>query len=158
MKKYINYITENINIDSYDFQKIDNNRYFFISTGEKFFGKMVTFTKVASLFSLDFGDLSYDKNNKIRVSYSNISNNGDISKVLKTIYDIILDFISDKECNISFIGSDEQRKNVYNYLIRKYYDDISEIFIIFGYIKNNDIKQIEKNDKLTYDSIILIKK
>ncbi|ANI89293.1 hypothetical protein A9P82_08315 [Arachidicoccus ginsenosidimutans] len=104
-----------------------------ISKGKKHIGKIVEFTptSVAGLYNLGFGDLLPDGS----VDDSVNSNNGDIIKVLATVVHILKEFTRLRPYGkVVFTGSTPERLVLYRRILKTYYVEFSEEFIITGFI------------------------
>lgn len=154
IKTYESFIFENVE-ESYLYLHPDNDRlYFFVSYGNKKIQKVVDFGIInENLYNMAYGDLKM-KNDDYNIDTTTVSNNGDMKRIFQTLYEIILDFCKTHKEEIKIEGSTEQRKNVYNLLIKRYYDLFIEQFDIYG-IKDNkrEIFDIRKNYNIIYIKI-----
>jgi hypothetical protein len=115
--------------------------YYFTSKGKRPIKKAVMFTLIEpNVYNLGFGDLLPDG----EIDDLVISNNGDISKVLATIIDIVQDFAKEyPSTTIYFYGSTKRRTALYNRMVRTYYQVFRDGFIITASVKiNNGIKEV----------------
>jgi hypothetical protein len=105
-------------------------RYEFVSTGPK--GKIVKVVEFANLkfaYNLAFGDLTQGKD----FDDSNISNNGDIRKVLQTVVNIIHHFCEENPGQKIYIEPvDKQRRALYNRIFKEKHEEISAFFQVTG--------------------------
>lgn len=122
-----------MNHPGYPYRKNVDTRYVFTSKGKKHIEKIVEFTptSVAGLYNLGFGDLLQDGS----VDDSVNSNNGDIVKVLATVVHILKEFTRlHPYAKIVFTGSTPERLILYRRILRTYYIEFSEEFIMTGFI------------------------
>jgi len=91
--------------------------------------KLVTFEHYGeNRWNVGFGDLKRGIAND-----SAISNNGDVSRVLNTIAQIIYEFFSEHPDSILQIKPiDEKRKKLYNLIFQRHFDSIRTDFQIKG--------------------------
>lgn len=106
----------------------------FISEGSK--GqilKSVRFVKikgVRNVYNLAFGDKRKGSN---KIDDRVVSNNQDRDKVLATVANTLIAFTSrHPKARIFFRGSNEARTRLYKMAITKYYEELSDNFIILG--------------------------
>ena len=110
-------------------------------------------TNVRNMYNLGFGDLDErtgEINDKI------ITDNGDSEKVLATVAATIYAFIAEKPtCYVYITGSNEARTRLYRMGISKYFDEISEDFVIRG-LQNNVWRPFKPND--SYKAFLINRK
>lgn len=83
-------------------------------------------------YNLEFGDFNYTLD---APNYWNITDNGDMRKVLKTVASTIeLFFDESPDKKVHFDGSDERRHLYYHKLIRDYRKFIDPLYKIEGYL------------------------
>ncbi len=117
----------------YDYSCDRMGRYRFVSRGKKDIVKIVDFspTQREFIFNLWFGDLLPDET----VDDMNISNNGDIIKVLATIIQIIKEFTAGSpQLTIVFKGNTTARMSLYSRILKKYHAEFAKEFIISAFV------------------------
>ena len=127
----------------------------FISFGKSEIIKIVEFQKTtkSGLYNLAMGDLV---NRKI-FSDSEISDNGDVRKVLTTVVNIVQIYTRKYPGRSIFItGNTTLKTSVYQRIIRMYYPIFIDEFDIWGYI-NEDVKE-SFNLKNNYIAFIVKRK
>lgn len=127
------------------------NRYTFTSVGKANIVKVVEFvpTGINGLFNLAFGDSLEDES----IDDMATSNNGDMVKVLSTVVYIVSDFF-DKHPNaeVFFTGSTIERTALYQRILRTYYRQFNDLYVISVTVKNhNRLEQIKFNPTLNVD-------
>lgn len=122
-------------LPSYQFNRRYSTRYTFTSKGKK--GavlKMVEFTptSVKNIFNLGFGDMLPDG----RIDDTVNTNNHDVLKVMATMVEIIKDFTLEfPGSRVIFTGSSSVRTTLYQRILKTYYKEFSQHFVITGLIK-----------------------
>lgn len=122
---------------SYPYHQLKPTRYFFISTGQQNIEKVVDFmpSPFIGVLNLAFGDLSEDGT----ISDIVHSNNGDILKVMATVVNIVKHFTACyPHYKILFTGSTRERTLLYARILKMYYHEFSEDFIIKGVIEKTE--------------------
>ena len=113
--------------------------------------KIINFTLLDiedELYNLSFGDKNKDLINSNAIDDKVVSNNGDMVKILATLFQAILLFTQDKEVyKIIFRGSTPARTRLYRIAISNNYEELSNYFIIYGLTSNDDFVFFEKNTK-----------
>lgn len=114
----------------------------FISEGEK--GKVEKlvkfqpFQKYLGVFNLAFGDRKSEET--LEIDDKNITNNGDIIKVIATVIQTIPRFFAkNSNATLIFSGSDSKRMNLYHRILRGHYKEFEKDFIISGIEEDSDI-------------------
>ena len=128
--------------------------YTFTSVGENgVIQKIVAFTEFqANVYNLGFGD--FDKTTQ-EVDDEVVTNNGDMEKVLATVFFIIQQFFIEKPAAWVYIeGSTPSRTRLYQVIINKFYDEFQRSYEIHG-IQNDVVSPFEKN--VSYDSFLIKK-
>lgn len=123
----------------YPYRQLNSSRYFFISKGVQCIEKVIEFTPTHDIgvLNLAFGDLSEDGSICDIVN----SNNGDIAKVMSTVVRIVRDFTDQyPHYRIFFKGSTDERTRLYGRILKIYYHEFSEDFIIKG-VKGKDMEE-----------------
>lgn len=139
-----------MNLDRYIFEvSPDHSEYEFYSHGPK--GRIKKFARFdpfetddgQRLINLAFGDW----NEQTRSIDDEIaSNNGDADKILATVAFIVLDFTNRYPGTVIYAGgSTGARTRKYQMSISRYYEDISNLFHVFGITKDNNIQHFTKN-------------
>lgn len=126
-----------MNKTAYSFQRELSTRYRFTSTGRKRIEKIVEFTPLAikNIYNLGFGDLLPGK----KIDDMANSNNGDIIAVLTTVIHIIKDFTDENPgAKIAFTGSTPNRTQLYERILRMYFNSFSNDFIITALTVSGD--------------------
>ena len=150
-----------MHLPSYYFLEVSDHHsvFKFISSGPN--GdviKLIIFTEfnpTRKIYNLALVDVI--ENDKI--SDKNLSNNGDIRKILATVAQAIINYTSTfPDRTIYFEGSDEQgkRTSVYNAAIRKYFYILEKDFYIEGYL-NEKVKE-KFNPLKTYKGFLVKRK
>ena len=121
----------------YDYDPLDTYRYKFVSMGRKRIEKVVEFipTGIPKIMNLSFGDVLIDGS----IDHTSISNNGDVTKVMATVIEIIDYFTSKRpEVAIIFTGSTTERIRLYKRILRLYYPVFRKTFLIWGIVRMGD--------------------
>jgi hypothetical protein len=94
--------------------------------------KIVSFDEIRNnTFNLALGTIWANG----EMDFETITNNGDRNKILATVADIVLKFIENHPGkNVYITGSDERRTLLYQKAIAYGYDDLIELFDIYGNI------------------------
>ncbi|EHO15320.1 hypothetical protein HX057_10015 [Myroides odoratimimus] len=99
--------------------------------------KIINFTLLDiedELYNLSFGDKNKDLVNSNAIDDKVVSNNGDMVKILATLFQAILLFTQDKEVyKIVFRGSTPSRTRLYRIAISNNYEELSKYFNIYGF-------------------------
>jgi hypothetical protein len=133
------------------------HRYEFESVGiNGIIKKVVTFQSQSGsqyfVHNLALGD--YDEKTDI-TDYKNVSNNGDMPKVLATIFRIIFDFLTLHPNHVvNFMGNHPTKQKLYQRLIRNNIDDLLDIFEVFGLDDNNILEPFDKTKDYKSFSVI----
>jgi hypothetical protein len=132
----------------------DNDYYIFESIGR--YGsifKVVAFSKIQSnVYNFGFGD--YDIQTKA-IDDKSISDNGDMVKVLATVIDIALKFLSENPLIYILIeGSSQIRTQLYQRILNTYYDDLIDSHEMYGF-RNGAYESFQKN--VAYESFLIRK-
>lgn len=118
---------------------IDESNYIyeFISEGKyQAIKKLIIFVPIKgedNLYNLSFGDANElsDRNNLINDTIT--SNNGDMKKVLATVFRAVLSFVNiKKNCKIIFRGSTASRTRLYRMALSNNYKELLYYFTIYG--------------------------
>lgn len=109
--------------EGYEYFNENDILYTFLSKGKKDIPKVVYFQKIESdTFNLVLSDIDLENQS---ISDKIISNNGDISKVLATVFHITLDFIhSYPNCYVIITGNTTTKKLLYKRLINNYFSEV----------------------------------
>jgi len=139
-----------MHLDKYLFQvSPDYFEYEFFSRGSKgIIKKIVRFDEFTTsegygIFNLALGDWNETKQ---AIDDAVVSNNGDTEKVLATVAFIALDFVDRFPNALLYIeGSTPARTRKYQIAISRHFEDIDELFNIFGITKQGEINEFTKN-------------
>lgn len=139
-----------MNLDRYLFEvSPDHFEYQFYSHGPKGrIKKIVRFDPFETgdgqqLINLAFGDWNEQTQ---AIDDETISNNGDTDKILATVAFIVLEFTNRfPETVIYAEGSTVARTRKYQMGINKYFEDISDLFHVFGVTENSSIQPFTKS-------------
>lgn len=115
----------------YPYRQCGEATYEFVSIGNKNIVKRVQFikTEIKNIVALGFGDLLDDGT----ISDQASSNNGDIGMVMSTIIKITEEYtLSHPAIKIFFEGSTKERTRLYGRILKNYYQEFSNYFIITG--------------------------
>ena len=132
----------------------DNDYYIFESVGKNgSIFKVVAFSKIQyNVYNFGFGD--YDIQTKA-INDESISDNGDMVKVLATVIDIALRFLTENPMIYILIeGSSKTRIQLYRRILNTYYDDLVDSHEIYGF-KNGNFEEFQKNT--SYESFLIRK-
>jgi hypothetical protein len=113
----------------YPYRRNNQTTYEFISVGRKAIVKNVEFapTAIEGVINLGFGDLLEDGT----IDDETNSNNGDITRVMSTIINIIEDYtLACPHVKILFQGSTPERTRLYGRILKTYYKDFTCNFVI----------------------------
>ncbi len=133
----------------------DLETYHFTSTStERTIEKRIEFQNLnyefegRQLYNLAFGDIN--ENGEINDEAQ--SNNGDIIKIMSTIFSAIYEFTAryPERC-VYFTGSDEQRTNFYQQIIRRKHEELIAHFSIYGEMILNENESDYEEFDLTRD-------
>ncbi len=116
---------------------IPKTYYYFKSIGEK--GKIVKVVAFSrnedNTCNLGFGDLGNDG----FIDDLVVTNNQDARKVLKTVAKIAIDFLVQNPTEVLKIEPvDYQRKQLYNNIFQRYFQDINTLFNIWGILNGEE--------------------
>ncbi|MCF0051753.1 hypothetical protein LXM25_16930 [Dyadobacter sp. LJ53] len=120
-------------------------RFDFMSVGRNQIPKTITFYKTDDprLFTLTLATVRPDGS----LDTKTVSNNGDMEKILVTVYKAIDIFLSNRSSVIvGFSGNTDARTRLYQIAIAKHFFYLSEHFNIWG-LTNNDIESFCINRK-----------
>ena len=126
-------VIHEMNHPPYLFTRVHSEWYTFTSQGKQRIEKGVSFTAtdIAGLYNIGFGDVLTDGG----IDDMATSNNGDIVKVMATVVQILRAFTAEfPAVKVIFVGSTEERTRLYRRILRTYYNNFSEEFIITGSI------------------------
>ena len=132
----------------------DNDYYIFESVGKNgSIFKVVAFSKIQyNVYNFGFGD--YDIQTKA-INDESISDNGDMVKVLATVIDIALRFLTENPMIYILIeGSSKTRIQLYQRILNTYYDDLVDSHEIYDF-KNGNFEEFQKNT--SYESFLIRK-
>ncbi|MDZ7899657.1 MAG: hypothetical protein U5N85_16750 [Arcicella sp.] len=132
----------------------DNDYYIFESIGKNgSIFKVVAFSKIQhNVYNFGFGD--YDLETKA-IDDENVSDNGDMIKVLATVIDIALKFLSENPMIFILIeGSSKTRTQLYQRILNTYYDDLIDSYEIYG-SNDGNFEEFQKNTD--YESFLIRK-
>jgi hypothetical protein len=134
----------NTNKDHYKFESIGPNGKI---------SKIVILSEMESgTYNLGFGD--YDLQTET-ISDKVVSDNGDMVKVLATVISIATQFLSENPMTYVYIkGSSVIRTQLYQRIIRRYYDDLIISHEIYGLV-NKSFEPFQKNK--SYESFLIRK-
>ncbi|WP_235280483.1 DUF6934 family protein [Myroides profundi] len=96
----------------------ENSIYEFTSIGKnQAIKKLIIFELIkgeAKVYNLSFGDSTNYNGDLLRIDDRIVSNNGDMNRVLATVFRAVLDFTKDKiDCKVVFKGSTPSRTRLY---------------------------------------------
>lgn len=133
-----------MNTNPYKINSITATQYEFESIGAKgIIKKGVEISPLAAqnYYNFGFGDLNEDGS----INDEAETNNGDLLKVFSTIIKIMTDFLSTHPSStLYFSGSNQQRTDVYNIILRRNYSEFIQHFQITAIIKiNNQNMEVE---------------
>lgn len=141
--------------EGYDYSaNEDRTRYDFFSTGPKgVIVKVVEFADLKFAYNLAFGDLIHGKD----FDDANISDNGDMRKVLQTVVNIIHQFCEENPGQKIYIEPvDKHRKALYNRIFKEKQEEIASFFIVTG-ISLNKLSKESYSPIKTYDAFLIEK-
>jgi hypothetical protein len=129
-----------MNIEQYQTSYDSSNLlYKFQSIGPNgIINKVVLFKKMNALnenfYTLSLGDWDNTNGN---IDYYSVSNNGDTTKVLFTVGQIVLEFVNHfQNANILIVGSTISRTRLYQMTIAQNIEEIEKLFQIEGFRNN----------------------
>ncbi len=132
----------------------EKDRYVFESIGPQgIITKVVMFSEMDdNIYNFGFGDYDYQTE---LISYTAVSDNGDIVKVLATVISIAVKFLSENLMSYIYIeGSDSVRTQLYQRIINRYYERLIPTYEIFGLIEGEP--EPFQKDK-SYESFLIRK-
>ena len=129
-------------------------RYVFESIGTK--GKILKVVKFfeinENLYNLGFGDFDLTTN---QIDDEVVTDNGDLVKVLATVVSLALNFLDENPMAfIFFEGSTQNRTQLYQWMINRYYDDLINRIEIYG-VNNGEYESYQKTQD--YESFLIRK-
>ena len=119
-----------MNKPTYPVEIEDDNIFYFLSIGKNgIILKMVEIAEIQEgIYNLGFGDYNFTTES---VDDKANSNNGDIEKVLATIFGIMIDFLNkNPNKTIFFAGSTPFRTQLYQRIVNTYFDEFSSMLEI----------------------------
>lgn len=127
-----------------------NYSYEFTSISDsKVIEKTINFTLLDledGLYNLSFGDKDKDTVNSSAIDDKIVSNNGDMDKVLATLFQAVLLFTKDKYFyKIIFRGSTPSRTRLYRMVISNNYEELSKYYTIYGLNIEGEVVVFTKN-------------
>lgn len=130
------------------------DRYVFESIGKK--GKILKVVKFfeiqENLYNLGFGDFDSFTN---QVDDKVVSDNGDLIKVIATVISLTVKFLEENPTSLIFFeGSTPQRTQFYQWVINRYYEEMTELIEVYG-IKNGESEPFQKTE--VYESFLIQK-
>ncbi|MCC9042107.1 hypothetical protein LNQ81_05295 [Myroides sp. M-43] len=103
---------------------------------------------LSKAYNLSFGDRTNSNEDFLRINDRIVSNNGDMNRVLATVFRAVLDFTDDKGFyKIYFTGSTPARTRLYRMAISNNYDNLSKYFVIYGLTINGGFVIFKKDTK-----------
>lgn len=112
----------------------------FISTGSKgIIRKAIKYTQTLNqdVYNLGFGDIVFSDDTTIEIDDSTLSNNGDLDKVIATIVASIYVFVGHHpKAYVLFGSSNNAKLRLYRMFLSRHYEEISQVFVVFGAIHN----------------------
>ncbi|MCA4805161.1 hypothetical protein HX045_02185 [Myroides odoratimimus] len=128
----------------------ENSIYEFTSIGKnQAIKKLIIFAIIkseANLYNLSFGDKPKKTLNNSIIDDRIVSNNGDMNRVLATVFRAVLDFTKDKGFyKIVFRGSTPSRTRLYRMVLSTNYEELSKYFNIYGVHSNGTVVFFAKN-------------
>ncbi len=145
-------------LETYKYEINGLKQYRFVSKGRKDILKLVQFkpTWDPDIINLGFGDELPDGT----IDDKSISDNGDTIKVLATVVQIANDFLerfSGKK--IAFTGSTPNRTKLYLRILRMYFSEFSENFLISAYSERDGIiSEVDFNPKAEENYLVFLVK
>lgn len=146
-------------LERYDFDKFTERYYYeFYSVGPKgTIRKLVCFALTEEwphpTFNLILGD---GKDQSIEINDEIVTNNKDGAKVLQTVGMIAFEFLRrHRNAFITVFGGTPSRNRLYRMFISKFWNDISQYFLVFGEL-NEKWQSFETG--ITYDGFLFIYK
>lgn len=140
-------------MDGYRIEEKDN-QYWFESIGPNGVIRMCgrfELSTVKNVYQFEFGihdSIEGDLNTSFR------SNNADKDKIISTIFNIILTFLScNKNAIVRFSGSTESRTKLFRMWILNNWYSVNNSFIIYGNNEQNRWERYQKNRE--YSAIII---
>lgn len=139
-----------MNLEKYKFTDKSENKkvsYFFVSTGTKGDISKVVYFQPREDNDFEYNLALADINPSTgKPDFEASSNNGDIKKVMATILGIGIDFFKTHPNDIvSFTGNQERKTRFYQRIIKNYYDELSQYFIIYGVLSFTEIEYFDLN-------------
>ncbi|MDM1408198.1 hypothetical protein [Myroides sp. DF42-4-2] len=146
---------------SYEYEKVDYNKYDFISKGDKDIPKRVSITQypnkgLENYFNLGFGNITISDDGDESISDMTRDNNKlDRDRVLKTVFTCSVDFLSNNpNAIITFYGNTSAKHRIYKIGINNNLSSISEFFHIKGGIIHDlQIEETREKGKIPISQI-----
>jgi hypothetical protein len=149
-----------MNLEGYEYETSKEFREFeFYSEGPKGrIRKIVRFalkvTDGVPYYNLSFGDWGNDEG---RMDDISVSDNGDAEKILATVAIIVFRFLEDLPNALVYAkGSTPARTRLYQMRINKFWDEIEDLFHVFGLFDVNSWEIFEKN--VNYKAFLMARK
>lgn len=125
-----------MNKSPYSYNRRYALRYTFVSRGPKgAILKVVEFTPLSekNILNLGFGDMLPDGT----INDTANTNNNDIVKVLATVIEIVNSLtLENPDLKIFFVGNTLTRTSLYRRILKMYYSDFNEHFVITAVVKD----------------------
>jgi hypothetical protein len=112
----------------------------FTSTGKNgVIRKAIKYSKTLNenVYNLGFGDIIFSDETTIEVDDTNLSNNGDLDKVIATVvYSIYVFTQHYPEAYVLFGSSNPAKVRLHRMIISRNYEAITKNFLVFGAVHN----------------------
>lgn len=113
----------------------------FVSNGKNgIIHKAIKYSKTLNndVYNLGFGDIIFSDETTIEIDDTNLSNNGDLEKVIATIvYSAYIFMQHHPEAYILFGSSDTAKLRLYRMFLSRNLTEISKNFLVFGAVHKN---------------------
>ncbi len=141
-----------MNLEKYEFsenQTSNTNQiiYYFESVGTKGTIKKGVYFQPKNHFeyNLALGDVDMKTE---APNFETYSNNGDLKKVIATVFGIIMDFFKNNPQKVlHFAGNEARKTKFYHWVIAKHLEEILQYFEIFGVISKTEMEEFKPENE-----------
>lgn len=141
--------------ENYPFHELEPNlAYYFTSIGKNGkITKVIYFQEIdTNTYNIVLGD--FNPNLQPPIDDQQISNNGDLPKVMATVAKILLDFLTNNpKAKLYIEGNHPTKQLLYHRILRNYYEELTQLFAILG-VLSVDI-QVPFNPEHQYQGYII---
>jgi hypothetical protein len=144
-----------MNKENYPFEELEPNlAYYFTSAGKNGkITKIVYFQPIeVDMYNIVLGD--FNPAIQPPIDDQNISNNGDLPKVMATVAKILANFLKNNpQAKLYIEGNHPAKQLLYHRIVRNYHHELTQLFVING-VMDMEIQEPFAPEKL-YESYII---